>query len=86
MLKEIHHNILLSVRIWEHALFEPVDKSVPYRYYEKRFWYLTSISVGLSLGEIKNNEFKDSYNSMSLMVGANFKLTQELSLSTVSFF
>lgn len=65
---------------------KPVDKNTPFRYYKNSFLYRTSLNVGMSAVETNNDEFKDLYNKMSLMLGANFKITQEISISAGAIF
>lgn len=45
-------------------------------------WHRMSFNVGLTLGAIKEEEFEDFFKSMSLLLGANYRITKELRLST----
>jgi len=60
----------------------PVDKNQPIKYLKNKFLHRFSLNLGLTVTALKGgNEFSDLYNNMSLLTGANYKLTRAVSLS-----
>lgn len=63
--------------------FRPVDKNVPFKYFDKRYRYLQrlSASLGVTVGKMEQGEFSDFFNNMNLLFGGNYKITREFSFS-----
>ncbi len=64
--------------------FRPVDKNVPFKYFDKKYRFLHrfSASVGITVGKVEQGEFSDFVNNMNLLIGGNYKITREFSIST----
>ncbi len=58
-----------------------IDKDVPLHHLRNSILHRLSFSLGLTVIEIKNEEFKDLYNKVSLLTGINFKLSRSFALS-----
>lgn len=57
----------------------PIDKDQSFKTLEKRsFWHYSSISLGLTLGKIDERGFSDFYNSMSLAIGYNLRVSKQI--------
>lgn len=49
-------------------------------------WYRWSITLGVSLGSINELDFSDFYNNMSLMIGANYRIHEQIRLGAGAAF
>lgn len=59
-----------------------VNKEIPYKHLKNQFLHRFSFSLALSAIEITDDQYSDFYSKMSLLGGANYKLTRSLSFTT----
>lgn len=57
----------------------PINRDQPfYSLQQTNFWHRSSIAFGVTIGKIDQFEFSDFYNSLSLMVGYNYRVYEEV--------
>ncbi len=77
------NEVIVRPSLGANIYFRPVDKNVPFNYFDKKYRLLhrLSASVGVTVGKTEQGEFSDFFNNMCLLMGGNYKITREFSFS-----
>lgn len=77
------NEVIIRPYIGASIYLRPVDKNVPYKYFDEKYRWLHrfSFNFGVTLGNNDQGEFSGFFNGMNLLLGANYKIIRPISIS-----